>query len=359
MQLDIPPRRQWDNNNGYCGETSIQQGALHFGAYISQYRAREIIDPTQQQDVWVPENSGPIFDALRLTCEAWDSNLPTPQYQAYLVWAKSHLQQGHPVIIDVFVQGESDPAYDHIMIASGFTSVDTTTYHAEDTLTFNDNYETTPYTRTFGSLWDTRAMSGNGAIYEYCVPRDTDYGCAMTGIKDSSGTALPVSMKVNRWNEPNISQGALPVTMMATVRVSAVTAGHSYALLRYDDYHDVPTNNYLSSAFTTSTVFTATGTVHTLSDQFMSDAIVIYRCVPYTTDQPFIAGIHPTGSAIRIWFDTELNKQYAVYWRSNLASGAWFNLTNNVTGTGGTMAITDPGALLQPGRFYRMSETTP
>ena len=25
VQLDIPPRAQWDNNNGYCGECSIQQ----------------------------------------------------------------------------------------------------------------------------------------------------------------------------------------------------------------------------------------------------------------------------------------------------------------------------------------------
>ena len=72
VQLDIPPRLQWDNNNGYCGECSIQQIALYYGTYVSQYNAREIIDPTQQQDVWVPDNSGPICDALRLNFEAWD-----------------------------------------------------------------------------------------------------------------------------------------------------------------------------------------------------------------------------------------------------------------------------------------------
>jgi hypothetical protein len=360
MQLDLPPRRQWDNNNGYCGETSIQQAALYFGTYISQYRAREIIDPTQQQDVWVPDNSGPIFAALGLSYSTWDSNQSTPQYQAYLVWIKSHLQQGHPVIFDVFVQGESDPAYDHIMIASGFTSTDTTTYHTTDTLTFNDNYETTPYTRTFGSLWDTRAMSGNGAVYEYCIPRDTDYGAAVTGIKDSSGTALPVSLKVNRWNEPNISQGASPVTLMATVRVSSVTAGQSYALLRYDDYHNVPTNNYLTSAYTTCTVFTATGGTYTRADEFMSDRIVIYRCVPYTTaGEPFIAGLDATGTAVRLWFDTASGKHYAVEWRNSLTSGSWANLTNNVPGTGGAISITDPAALAQPQRFYRTIETTP
>jgi hypothetical protein len=48
VQLDIPPRAQWDNNNGYCGECSIQQCALYYGTYISQYRAREIVYPTSQ-----------------------------------------------------------------------------------------------------------------------------------------------------------------------------------------------------------------------------------------------------------------------------------------------------------------------
>jgi hypothetical protein len=279
VQLDIPPREQWDNNAGYCGECTIQQIALYYGTYISQYRAREIIDPTQQQDVWVPENSGPIFDALRLNYVAWNSSLPTPQYQAYLVWAKTHLQQGHPVIIDVFVDGESSPDYDHIMPATGFTSTDTNAYHATDTLVFNDNYETTPYTRTFGSLYDTRSMNGNGATYEYCIPRDTDYGCAVTGIKDTSGTALPVSLKVNRWNEPNISAGFSPAQMTATIQVKSLVAGGSYALLRYNNYSTVPTSGFLTSAYSTSTVFTATNSVHTLSDTFMSDKIVIYRCV--------------------------------------------------------------------------------
>ncbi len=281
VQLDIPPRLQWDNNDGYCGECSIQQIALHFGAYISQYRAREMIDPTQQQDVWVPENSGPIFDALRLSYQAWNSSLATPQYQAYLVWAKAHLQQGHPVIIDVFVQEESSPDYDHIVVATGFTSPDTNAYHATDTLVFNDNYESTPYTRTFGSIYDTRSMSGNGAVYEYCIPKNTDYGCAVTGVRDTTGTLLPVSLKLNRWDEPNVSLGESPAQLTATVQIQSLTAGNQYALLRYNTYASVPISGYLTSAYSTSTIFTATSGIHTLTDRFMSDKIVIYRCVPY------------------------------------------------------------------------------
>ncbi len=359
VQLDIPPRAQWDNNNGYCGECSIQQCALYFGTYISQYRAREIIDPTQQQDVWVPDNSGPIFDALRLKYAAWNSAQATPQYQSYLVWAKSHLQQKHPVIIDVYVQGGTDPAYDHIIPATGFTSADTNTYHDADTLVFNDNYAATPYTRTVGSLYDTRAMNGNGAVYEYCIPRDTDYGCAVTGINDGSGTALPVSLKVDRWNEPNISQGAAAVQLTATIQISALTNGAAFVLLRYNDYHNVPTNNYLTSAYNTATTFVATNSTQTLTDHFMSDATVIYRCVPALVTAPVITSLRRNGADMRIIFLTQSNKQYGIEYRNDLTTGSWTSLTNNLTGTGGLMTNTDTGAAIWTRRFYRIRLTVP
>jgi hypothetical protein len=280
VQLDIAPRKQWNNNNGYCGECSIQQIALYYGAYISQYRSRQLIDPTQVQDVWVPENSAPIFDALRLNYDVWNSAQAQPQYQAYLVWIKKHLKQKHPVIIDVFVAGESDPAYDHIMTAVGYTSVDALTYHAEDRLLFTDHYLNAYYNRSFGSIYDTRSMNGNGARYEYCIPRDVDRGCAVTGIKDTSGTARRVYLKVNRWDEPNISKGALPVVLTGTIKVTGLTPGKSYALLRYNNYKNVPTSNYLNSLFSKKTVFKATSSTQSFTDTFKSSAFVIYRCVP-------------------------------------------------------------------------------
>ena len=359
IQLDIPPRRQWDNKHGYCGECTIQQIALYYGTYISQYRARAIIDPTQEQDVWVPENSGPILEALRLRYEEWDSGRPTPQYQAYLVWAKAHLAQGHAVIIDVFVQGGSEPTYDHIIPAIGFGSVDTTAYHASDTLVFNDNYETEPYVRTFGSLYDTRAMNGNGRTYEYCIPRDTDYGCAVMGIDDGSGMALPVSLKVNRWDEPNISRGAQPAQMTATIEVRGLVPGAPYALLRYDDYRTVPTDNYLASAFSASTVFTATGSVQQFSDRFMSDSITVYRCVPLGVPRPSITALERVAGGVRIRFTSQPGWRYDVDWCSDPTSGTWWNLARNVTATGSTLAVTDPGALNQPRRFYRVGAVPP
>lgn len=48
VQLDMPPRFQWSENAGYCGETSVQMAALYYGAWISQYVARAQGGGTQE-----------------------------------------------------------------------------------------------------------------------------------------------------------------------------------------------------------------------------------------------------------------------------------------------------------------------
>ncbi|CAF4311410.1 unnamed protein product, partial [Adineta steineri] len=40
--LNIPPRLQWANDNGYCGETALQSIGLYYGAWISQKLIRDI-----------------------------------------------------------------------------------------------------------------------------------------------------------------------------------------------------------------------------------------------------------------------------------------------------------------------------
>ena len=46
---------------------------------------------------------------------------------------------------------------------------------------------------------------------------------------------------------------------------------------------------------------------------------------------------------------------YRVSWTSNLNASAWNTLTNNVSGTGGVLQITDSGAATnQASRFYRV-----
>jgi len=279
--LDIPPRLQWDEKNGYCGECSVQQILLFFGGYASQYKIREIFDPTQRRDLWV-ENNGPVLKALRLTSEQWNSNQARPQYQKFLVWMKNHIHRGHPVIMGVFYwdPDEPDPAYDHIVPAIGAASKDFSRYLPEDTLTFNDDYTPRSFTRPFRTLYDTRSMEHNGARYEYCIPQAVDYGCAVTGIRDDDKATRPVRVKVNRWDEPDPWRGQAPVTLQATITVRSLTAGRSYALLRYDDYRKVPAKDFLSSAYASSRTFTATGATAVFTEGFKSNGVAIYRCVP-------------------------------------------------------------------------------
>ena len=290
--LPIPARLQWDNNNGYCGECSIQTCALYFGAYVSQYQCRAIIDPTQKQDLWIGDHDATVLTALRMTYDQWDATQATPQYQKYLAWTKNHLHQGHPVIITLYVAEEEDDDYDHIVPAIGFqSSYDWTTYHAGDKLTFYDNYEKSSYIRTFSTLYDTRAMENNGADNEYCIPQDVDYGCAMTGIRDDNHETFPVRLSVNRWDEPNVTLGKSPVTLTAQVRISSLTPGKYYTLLRYDDYRKIPTKNFLASTYTRATTFKATTATRTFSDQFMSNGIVTYRCVLSKAQNAVKAGL--------------------------------------------------------------------
>ena len=279
--LDIPPRLQWDERNGYCGECSVQQILLFFGGYASQYKIREIFDPTQKRDLWV-ENNGPVLKALRLTSEQWNYKQARPQYQKFLVWMKKHIHRGHPVIMGVFYWDPEEPSpdYDHIVPAIGAASKDFSRYLPEDTLTFNDDYTPRSFTRLFRTLYDTRSMEGNGSRYEFCIPQGVDYGCAVTGIRDDDKATRPVRVKMNRWDEPNPWQGESPVTFRATVTARALTAGRTYVLLRYDDYRKVPVKGFLSSAYSSSRTFTATGATAVFNDGFKSNGVVIYRCVP-------------------------------------------------------------------------------
>ena len=70
---------------------------------------------------------------------------------------------------------------------------------------------------------------------------------------------------------------------------------------------------------------------------------------------PNLTGIQRSNLDIRISFTTMPLALYRVQWTTNLASGAWNTLTNNVSGTGGIMQITDAGALgSRAQRFYRV-----
>ena len=308
-QLDIPGRLQWDNANGYCGETAIQMIGLYYGNYISQDICRTVAGG----ELLISVNDEAALDSFSFTHQEWDYNQPTPQYTGYLVWVKQHLYNYHPVIITAYIKGLSDPDYDHIIPAVGFSATDTGTFNNADELMYNSCYDSAFFTRTFQSVWDTRSMNGNGATYDYCIPKNVDYGCAVTGIKDSLKVTKPVSLSIDRWDEPNVTLGQLPVMMHATATMSGLTIGSQYALLRYNGYTYVPSANFSPLHADGVFYFTASAPTETYTDSFMSHTAVFYRCIPYnttgtgkevTTDN-FGLNVYPNpiGPASKIYFD--------------------------------------------------------
>jgi hypothetical protein len=279
--LEIPPRRQWDDNEGYCGETCIQAFAMYYGTYVSQYQVRAMINSDQRHELVICQNEDVVLKNLRLTYQQWDyEKQPTPQCKNYLAWVKRQLSAGHPVIGTAYMKGESDPDYDHILPFIGFQSVhDASSYHDNDLLIFYDNYDHSRFTRPFRTLPAIRQEVAKGA-FAYYIPQDDDYGCAVTGIADRGHETAPVRLSVDRWDEPDVVAGEKAVVMHANLTVSSLAQGKSYSLLRYDDYHKVPDTAFLTKGgYTWRHKFTAASAVETSADTFMSNDCVIYRCV--------------------------------------------------------------------------------
>ncbi len=277
--IDIPGRSQWNNANGYCGEMSIQMIGLYYGNYISE----DIVRTVAGGELLIGVNDEAAVDSFKFTHDEWDyNNQPNPQYKNYLVWLKQHLYYNHPVIITVYIQGLSDPDYDHIIPAIGFSSPDTTTFNNTDSLTYNTCFDSAYFTRSFASIWDTRSMNGNGATYEYCIPKAVDYGCAISGNMDSLNITLPVNLSIDRWDEPNVTLGEQPVMLHAVATISHLTVGTQYALLRYNDYTHVPPGNFDPLTADEVFYFTASTATKTYADSFMSHTATFYRCIPYT-----------------------------------------------------------------------------
>jgi len=278
QKLPIPGRLQWDNDNGYCGELSIQSIGLFYGNYISQDVCRQIAGG---EVLFGNSNGETAIDKFSFTADSWDFNQSGVQYQNYLIWVKKHLNNFHPVILTVYVTGKNNSEYDHIIPAIGFKATSTSNFDNADELMFYDNYDSNLLTRTFQSIWDTRSMKGNGANYIYCIPKDVNYGVAITGIKDNNHVTKPVQLSINRWDEPNVSIGESPVQFNATIKIDSLTAGKKYALLRYNNYISVPSAAFNPVGASSVIYFTANTTQKTIADSFMSNTCAFYRCIAF------------------------------------------------------------------------------
>jgi hypothetical protein len=280
--LDIPPRQQWQNDGGYCGETSIQAIGLYYGAWISQ----QVVRTVAGGELLIGVNEETALGALHLAHTTWDTAAPRPQFESFVAWTKSHLEQRVPVVYAIYLtDGINDPDYDHIVPATGITAASASGYRAADTLISSDNFGDR-IERSVGGLAGTRSSCTSSSTQGGCIPRDVDYGFAITGITDARSATLPVGIKVPVDHEPNVSVGEAAIPLTASVTVSALQPGHNYALLRYDDYTKVPTAAtaaaFLASSYSHRVDFTADGPQWIYADpvSFPSSGATYYRCVP-------------------------------------------------------------------------------
>ncbi|HEV2361493.1 MAG TPA: hypothetical protein VGS21_07315 [Acidimicrobiales bacterium] len=315
ISLPVPPRLQWNANNGYCGEVTFISAGLHFGQYLSQYDARAIASNGTPQyelkaQLLLGVNDTHAASQMRLASTAWTPGAGSTA-SSFLTWVKTQVIEGHPVAIGVYTNeylfygstnpNAGDPQYDHIVVVTGIKSAHPLTlpaaYYATDQITFSDNGLWTgtasgrpqySFSYVFGSFQATRqqANAKTGNIYSLA---DTarDYGIALTGVADPGNETMPVSVSTSvNYEKPGIRNGSTvrpaPMPLTLTVTVSGLTPGRSYDLYRYDSVTVVPTASFNANAAAASQAwsFSATAGTWSLTQQIQSNEEVVYRAVP-------------------------------------------------------------------------------
>lgn len=219
---DIPSRRQWDCNfrmqsccsdqcsnaqcDGYCGEVSLQEALLYYGAYVSQgwiRRIRPSNDKTNARDVLIatpyPNQQPDLLETARtlgLQGQTWYARTTgLTGVKNFVNWTKGHLQTDTPVAIGVIFYRSSTPDYDHIVTATnGITNG----------LEFNDHYSRSRRNAKVFSM----PYAGQRCWYAYCFSRNM-YGVAMQkppAVSKANLARLKVATVANSadmFGEPN------------------------------------------------------------------------------------------------------------------------------------------------------------
>jgi len=263
LQLDtitgLPIRRQWDSNWGYCGETSLIAAGMSLGQYASQFTVRQLASPgleqtEQESQLLLGVNDQNAATRMHLAASVYSpSSAPqgTQRKNRFIAWISDRLQAGSRVILGVYIRGEHDTEYDHILPAldvqtssSGSNRND----QSSDRLVFTDNYGQV-LNATFRKLLRTRRMANSTTAPPYSIPRGTrNYGLAISGVADPDQVTIPVRLEANRDNEPDLAEAAQqppepePLKLQATVLIP--DQEQSYNVYRYDDFSKVPELNF-------------------------------------------------------------------------------------------------------------------
>jgi hypothetical protein len=299
--LDIPPRKQWNANFGYCGETSMITAGLYYGQYVSQYTARTVASdgtPQYRRSSQLLLGGNDRHAAIRMHLASIEWNTSSERNtDEFLRWVQLNVERGYPVAIGVYTNEyrfygttaprAGDPSYDHIVPVTSVSA---------DALTFSDNGLWNPtgiprYTfgYRFAAFQRTRVQANAPGAPVYSLASDgRNYGIAISGIADADHQTLPVRLSTNvPWERPPMRNGSnvrpRPMQLVLTITISNLTPGVAYRLYRYDRLDRIPDAHFNVNASKASRIWRVRitgGTTYTLTQAIMSDQVAAYRAVP-------------------------------------------------------------------------------
>jgi hypothetical protein len=279
--------QQWNENHGYCGESSMIIASLYYGQYLSQYDIRDIAagyDPTSNPQIdgefLLGRNDQYTASQLKLNFTTWDNNIRTTS--AFLLWIKKKVHEGNIVTIGVYTNEylfycdtshkAGDPDYDHIVTVVGVDSLynNDGNYYGSDILYFTDHALWDPSSSTgpryiFNYTFDGMRRDRKGANSKhagvYSLPDDTtigNYGLAISGIADNDGTMVPVRVQASQnYEDPEIIEGSnvrpASTNVALTITIANLERNTIYFLYKYNDEQHVPTENFEASTHAVAT----------------------------------------------------------------------------------------------------------
>lgn len=245
---------------------------------------------------------------MHLNNEEWTSKVQDTEQ--FLVWVKKNIVTGNLVGIGVYTNEylfyndasptAGDSEYDHIVPVIGITSshpLTDTAYYGDDIITFSDNglwgLPSNPqylFNYTFDDFQGSRkeANDKNGEVYTL-ANTVSNYGIAITGIKDANSETISVSMTTSvNYEDPQIGVNSntrpdsMPLTLVVTVVNTATDGSTKFNLYRYTSLAAVPESDYNAHASSASKVVSLTlqkGATYQFTEDIQSSDVVVYRCV--------------------------------------------------------------------------------
>ncbi len=294
---DIPPRLEWNENSGYCGEVCLISAGLYYGQYVSQYDARAIAcndAPQPACQLLLGVNDQYAASKMHLKSIPWsEKNAPE-----FLAWVKKNVIKRYPVAIGVYTNeyrfyhnknpNAGDPTYDHIVSVTGIES--------NDILFFSDNglwgdpkHPPFLFHYHFKEFQADRRQANAKKGHIYSLPdRVPNHGIAITGVMDRDGDTLPVRLETNiNYEKPEIENGSSvrphPSPIILKIIVSGLKINTPYNLYRYNSFESVPDcdfNAHAKNAIQQWKIKVRSGKTYVMTQLINSDEKAIYRVVP-------------------------------------------------------------------------------